>query len=312
MSAIWSTLHSPRAKRTAILGGVLLVASASTLLAVRARAAGIPAANALTYTGYLETPDGKPLSDTVNVGIMVWDAATEGTKVCEAGAEKVKPVGGRFQIPLPDCQAAVGQSPELWLEAVIDGTSLGRTKLGAVPYAVEANHAATADGAAEGSPLQAQLAALQADVDATKARLDAPLASKLAKAASSQVTIDKATYVWVTGTDPAKLAPGRYSTTTTARAWSINSGCTTQCESAILYFTACMKVGDTLTLGDGELVAEPPQIAASLPFSVTDSFDLAKETANVQLGLCAKRATLGTGTDSIIANAYSIVAVQPK
>jgi hypothetical protein len=299
-------------KRAALLGGLVLATSAATLLAVRARAAGIPAANALTYTGYLETPDGKPIGDAVKVTINVWDAAKEGTKVCEADAAKLTPVAGRFQVPLPDCQEAVGQSPELWLEAVIDGTSLGRTKLGVVPYAVEANHAATVDAAAEGSPLAMQLAALQADVDATTARLDAPLASKLAKSVGSQVTIDKATYLWVTGTDPTKLAPGRYSTTTTARTWAINSGCTTQCESAILYFAPCMKIGDTITLGDGELVAEPPRITASLPFSVSDSFDLDKETANVQLGLCAKRSALGTGTDAIVANAYSLVMAQPK
>jgi hypothetical protein len=262
----------------------------------------------------LETPDGKAVTDDITVTVTVWDALKDGNKVCEASAEKVKPIAGRFQLPLPDCQAAVGASPELWLEAVIDGSSLGRTKLGAVPYAVEANHAAAADTAAQGSPLATQLAALRADVDASKARLDGAFADKLWKYSGGlPVTVDKPEYVWVSGTDPAKLAPGRYWTTNTGRAWAIStSTCTSGCESANLYLAPCMKVGSTLTVSDAEVVTEPPKISASLPFSTTEAFDLDKETANVQLGLCAKRAPVGVGDDSMVANVYSIVMPQLK
>jgi len=36
----------------------------------------------------------------------------------------------------------VQQNPELWAEVIVDGTSMGRSKLGAVPYAVESKTAA--------------------------------------------------------------------------------------------------------------------------------------------------------------------------
>lgn len=54
---------------------------------------------------------------------------------------------GRFPIPLPDaCTVAVAASPNLWIDVAVDGESLGRTKLAAVPYAVEANRASAATG----------------------------------------------------------------------------------------------------------------------------------------------------------------------
>ena len=135
-------------KRVWLIAGGTLLGSLATLLAVRAGAAGIPAAGALTYTGYLESPDGKPVTTAVNVTLNVWDATVKGNKVCDVVTENLLPVSGRFQIQLPEeCTVAVKAKPDLWVEAVLDGASLGRTKLGAVPYAVEANHATSATAA---------------------------------------------------------------------------------------------------------------------------------------------------------------------
>ncbi len=307
-----SNVTSTQVKRLAGIGGLVLAGSLATFLAVRARAAGIPAANALTYTGYLETPDGKPIATDINVTVNVWDAATDGKKVCEATAEKLKPVAGRFQVPLPDCQAPVGATPDLWLEALIDGTSLGRTKVGAVPYAVEANHASVADAAGEGSPLATQLTELQAGIDALKARADGPLAVSLAASQAGKMTLDKADWVWVSGIAPSKLPAGRYWVTNTTRVWAFSTGCTTGCTSAVVFAVSCMRVGNTITAGAGEVVAEPPSSAVSLPLATVGAVDFAKETANVELGLCAKRNTLGTGLDAIIANSYTTVLAQPK
>jgi hypothetical protein len=36
---------------------------------------------------------------------------------------------------------------DLWIEALVDGNSLGFSKLGAVPYAIEAAHAISSDNA---------------------------------------------------------------------------------------------------------------------------------------------------------------------
>jgi hypothetical protein len=63
-------------------------------------------------------------------------------------------VNGRFSIPLPDdCTIKFGSNAQVWAEVLVGSTanavaSLGRAKLGAVPYAVEANHAVSADRAA--------------------------------------------------------------------------------------------------------------------------------------------------------------------
>ncbi len=125
-----------------------VLATATTLIVQQVRAAGIPAKNSLTYTGYLENPDGTPVVTSKNIALAVYDAATAGTKVCEVLSAPMTPVLGRFQIALPDdCTAKVGASPDLWLEVAVDGAALGRTKLGAVPYAVEAGHAVAADSA---------------------------------------------------------------------------------------------------------------------------------------------------------------------
>lgn len=137
-------------RRAGLLLGGMVLASGATLLAVRANAAGIPTANALTYTGYIETPDGKPVTTAVNLTVNVWNMATAGAKVCEVAVENVTPVSGRFQVALPDaCATAAKASPNLWLELLVDGSSLGRTKIGAVPYALEAGHATNADSAAK-------------------------------------------------------------------------------------------------------------------------------------------------------------------
>jgi hypothetical protein len=138
-------------KRCGIYASLVTVTALATLLAVRARAAGIPDADVLTYTGYLEDADGRPLQSTVSVAVELWTGAEAGAgkKVCEAVAETVELQAGRFQVPLIDCDAEVKKNPNLWTEVRVDGASLGRTKLGAVPYAIEAAHATSADEAAE-------------------------------------------------------------------------------------------------------------------------------------------------------------------
>jgi hypothetical protein len=128
--------------------GTLVVGAATLLVVERVRAAGIPAENALTYTGYLETPEGEPVDGSRNIGLSVYARVSGGTPVCEVAPDAVEVLAGRFQLALPDeCTDQVKASPDLWIQVEVDGESLGRTKLGAVPYAVEAGHATTADRA---------------------------------------------------------------------------------------------------------------------------------------------------------------------
>ncbi len=170
-------MSTSRFKRYAGFATIALAASLGTLLALRARAAGIPDAAALTYTGYLENPDGTPVIGTKGIGISVYDAESDGNEVCAVKPADVEPVAGRFQLTLPEkCTAAVKANPDLWIEVQVEGSLLGRTRLGAVPYAVEAQnaqraaaadeatHAATAEDASKDGPLDQRLAAIEAVV----------------------------------------------------------------------------------------------------------------------------------------------------
>jgi hypothetical protein len=153
-------------RRFGAFAGVGLLAAAAGLLALRARAAGVPAANALAYTGYLETPDGAPVTHSIEVSVAIWSAVSGGTKLCQSDAANATPVAGRFQLTLPQaCTQAVRMQPDLWLETTVDGTKLGRTKLGAVPFALEANHATTADSASSADTAEAAGGELKATLD---------------------------------------------------------------------------------------------------------------------------------------------------
>lgn len=121
-----------------IAGGML------ALGASRALASGIPATNALTYSGFLEDSAGAPVDGSRSIAVELWDAASGGSKLCERTSAATTVTNGRFAVQLPDaCTAAVTTYADTWVEVLVAGASLGRTKLGAVPYAVEANGAAT-------------------------------------------------------------------------------------------------------------------------------------------------------------------------
>jgi hypothetical protein len=121
----------------------------------RAQAGGIPAAGALVYSGLLQDASGAPLSGTQYVEVKFWNHATAGAAVnllCDTGTPGLAPLtNGQFSIPLPDkCTTQVSANSGIWAEVLVGSkpdaaASLGRAKLGAVPFAVEANHAARAD-----------------------------------------------------------------------------------------------------------------------------------------------------------------------
>lgn len=120
--------------------------SSGAFFAGRALASGIPASNALVYSGTLEDGNGVPLSGARTIELRLWNAPTGGTTpLCTTLGQQVTLDNGRFSLALPEtCTAQIKANPETYVE-VLDGTnSLGRSKVGAVPYAVEAGNAISA------------------------------------------------------------------------------------------------------------------------------------------------------------------------
>lgn len=116
---------------------------------------GIPTTGALAYSGRLEAPNGDPLTGSRNLELKFWNAASGGsTPLCTTSSQSTTLDQGRFTLNLPDaCTDAIGANPDVWIEILVDGSSLGRTKTGAVPYAVEASHATASDVAASAEAL---------------------------------------------------------------------------------------------------------------------------------------------------------------
>lgn len=125
---------------------VAVMITVSLYVGAKALAYGIPADKPMTYAGTL-TENGAPVTAQRNISINLWNdlTSTDDTKkVCATvPAAKTQTTVGRFEVSLGNtCTAAVKAHPDLWVEVVVDGTALPRTKLGAVPFAVEAAHAA--------------------------------------------------------------------------------------------------------------------------------------------------------------------------
>jgi len=283
---------SGRVKTLLLTGGVGLVASVGTFVAVTARAAGIPAVSALTYSGYLESPDGTPLSNKVGVSIDVWNAASAGKKVCSVATTSITPVSGRFQVTLPDaCTTAVGDNADLWLEVTVDGTSLGRTKLGAVPYAVEASHAASADAAA--GALQTQLDALQKKVDALSAKADAeaPKVYSNYDKTGTEVVISSADWTWISGAAPVDLEAGKYFTFASAKLNTAATGCTVAAAECHPYssakFATCIRVNGKLdSVGTPVYLEAMSNPGVAVQATAFETFELKAATAKVEFGFC--------------------------
>lgn len=123
----------------------------------RARADGVPTVSPLYYGGVLDD-GGRPVEGMRNVTIRLWDMASGGTAACTTVTPNTTFSAGRFRIELDAaCTGAVRANPNLWAEVLVDSTTFARTKLGAVPYALEAGRAAGASG-----PLEARIAAVEA------------------------------------------------------------------------------------------------------------------------------------------------------
>lgn len=112
------------------------------------RAEGIPDTTPLYYSGTL-TEAGQLVTGTRAITVNLWaDGTTAGMPLCQTVASTAGITNGRFRIPLAAvCKAALNQNNNAWVEVVDGATSMGRQKIGAAPYAVEADHALTATSA---------------------------------------------------------------------------------------------------------------------------------------------------------------------
>jgi hypothetical protein len=151
---------------------VLAVGAGLTAQALwgRAGAEGVPATEPLFYSGEL-VENGVPVEGARPVSLILWSSATAtdaASKRCETVAASAAVVKGGFRLALDaSCVAHVRSTPDLWIETLVAGKSLGRRKIGAAPYAIEAEHATSATRAAEATGgLNARLGALEEQVAA--------------------------------------------------------------------------------------------------------------------------------------------------
>jgi hypothetical protein len=116
-----------------------------------ALAGGIPtAAPVMSYSGVLRNGEGKPLAETEKTfQLKLWSSATAtGDPLCATPRTDIETDNlGHFSVPLDDCVDAVKANADVYIEVIVNTVSLGTTKLGVVPYALETAHAVTADTA---------------------------------------------------------------------------------------------------------------------------------------------------------------------
>lgn len=140
---------SMNVRRVVVLVAVGSIGLMGALVVGRSWAAGIPTTGALTYSGVLEDATGVPFSGTINIEVYMWGTPMVGaTPLCRTQANAVNLNAGRFSVELPDnCATAIQEHKDVWVEVRVEETSLGLTKIGAVPFALESGHATSADTA---------------------------------------------------------------------------------------------------------------------------------------------------------------------
>jgi len=137
--------------------------------ALHATAEGAPRTSPLFYSGSISGRDGKALVGKHGVRLALFESASGGVAACTTPDLQVEFQQGQFSVELPTgaagCDTAVGAKSDLWSELTVDGNVFPRAKVGAVPYALQADHASTATTAQSVTGEQAdRLAKLEARV----------------------------------------------------------------------------------------------------------------------------------------------------
>lgn len=135
-------------KKTLLIGSlsILAVIILTSYWIGRARA-DVAETQSLSYSGILTDPNGMPLTGDKNVQLQVFpdQDSDSTTALCSVGPTTKTLAAGAFSVELPQlCVDAIHSHQHLWVELFVDGNSLGRSKLGAVPYALKADSASGA------------------------------------------------------------------------------------------------------------------------------------------------------------------------
>jgi hypothetical protein len=146
----------------------------------RVMAGGAPTMQPLFYAGTLEEGGMLPTGPR-SITLALHDAPEAGRQLCTSATERVPVEVGRFRVELsPECVAALTATPDAWASLSFKDASgiphdlPGRTKVGAVPYALEANHALAANQASTAAgALQQTLARIEARLSSLESGLTA-------------------------------------------------------------------------------------------------------------------------------------------
>lgn len=170
---------------------------------LRAYADGAPTNKPLFYAGTIEA-NRVPSTGLHTVTLTLFDMAMGGSTLCTSESTKVPVEAGRFRVEVsPECVALMKSKPDLWVGLRFTGPDgvphelPDRTKIGAVPYALEAQHAVSASsaGAAAGA-LADQLATLQQNVAEARSSIAAIAGSSAVSVANAApVTVPNTTFV---------------------------------------------------------------------------------------------------------------------
>jgi hypothetical protein len=138
-----------RKKQLATL--VALISCCLIGYALHAVAEGAPTTQPLWYAGTVSGPDGVPLKGNHQVWIRLFTQQSGlGAALCTSGPTTIPFDNGRFRVELASpCVDVVKGTPDVFVELSVDDDKLPfpRSKVGAVPYALEAEHAVSASEA---------------------------------------------------------------------------------------------------------------------------------------------------------------------
>lgn len=151
-------ISRPALRWTAL--GISLVAG--PYFATRAHAA-VPTTEPLVYRGYV-TNNGVPLNGSYQVDFKLFADADGGTaQLCQTLATSLQVTAGQFALPLASaCVDQLRTQAVSWAEVAVGSQVLGRQRLTAVPFAMEAALAATANAASASGALRAEIDAIKA------------------------------------------------------------------------------------------------------------------------------------------------------
>ena len=104
-------------------------------VAIAERSAAAPP---LAYSGVILEGAGPVADGSHTVGLALFTSESGGTALCVVAPAALTTRAGHFSIEVaaPECGTAIEQNDSLWVELTVDGSTLSRSRVGAVPFAV--------------------------------------------------------------------------------------------------------------------------------------------------------------------------------